>query len=327
MKRLIILTLALCAGCVGTAGETDAGMREEDAGVDAGPPPIIYTEFTLRSAGWPTAAVINGAATLDGVLYVSTDRGIYALDETSTQWAPVVIPLIHDAPPTSLSLTNQQLVMTAAGPSLGGLFLRPFDDEWNVAPDSPTTPCWALVQRPGAWLLATTGGLYAAATLNGPWSLRSRPGEPLFSAPLRHLVTAPSAQKLFADGAFDAGLYESVDEGATWARAMNGAVDAIAADGVNVLLSIDGAQQRSDNYGSTFHPANAPVGGVVSQFVFANGRAWAATSSGLFASDDRGVTFSAVTDGLPAGTATRSVWFAGRYAVVDTTTGPWVNQP
>lgn len=327
MKQLFAILTVTLLGCTGTVGDTDAGQPAADAGFDAGPRPIEYTQFTQVAAGWPTNAVINGAATLDSVLYVSTDRGLWALEATSTQWAPVVIPLIHDAPPTSLALVGQQLVMTAAGESAGGLFVRPFDGEWAQAAGAPVVPCWALRQRNGEWLLVTTGGLFAASALEGAWTRRSSEGEPLFGAAITHFVASAAAQKLFADGAFDAGLYESIDEGATWGLTLDGGVQALAADGAQALLALDGQQLRSDNYGSTFHAATQPLSGSVSQLVFQGGRVWAATSEGLFVSGDRGLTFSEALEGFPSGAAARGIWFAGSYAVVDTTGGPWVNQP
>lgn len=323
----LLSSLVVFAGCSPGMIEPDGGTPFDAGVVDAGPPAIRYTQFTKRVDGWPMAAVVKGAATLDGVLYAATDLGLFALESTETRWAAVPSPLSGDVKPTSLQRVDQSLVMTAAGATGGGLYVKPYDGDWAQVSAAPTRPTWALAKRGSEWLMPTTGGLMRAATLEGPWTRRSAMGTPLFAAPVRLFAAAPAQQKLFAAGD-SAGLFESTDLGATWATsAPRGTVAALAATGafVIVVTSMDG-QQRSINYGNTFYAAANPVPGIVLTAVANGARFWAGTSDGLFASDDDGATFVAEPDGLPAGGSVRGLFFAQGYAVADTSDGVYVNQ-
>lgn len=324
----LLCSLLVLAGCSPPMTEPDAGTPRPDAGaVDAGPPPIRYAQFTKRADGWPASAVVKGAATLDGVLYVATDVGVFALASTETRWTTVTTPLSGDVKATSLQRVDQSLVMTAAGATGGGLFVKPWDGDWSQVSAAPTRPTWALAKKGSEWLMPTTGGLMRAATLDGPWTRRSAMATALFTSPVRLFAAAPAQQKLFAAGESGT-LFESSDLGATWvAGAPRGTVAALAATGAFVLVvtSMDG-QQRSDNYGNTFRAAANPVPGIVLTYVANGPRFWAGTTDGLFASDDDGVTFAAAADGLPSGATVRGLFFAQGYAVADTSDGVYVNQ-
>lgn len=330
LKALFCCALALLwSACSGTAGEPDAGMMVTvDAGpIDAGPQPIHYDRYTQRTEGWPTGARVRGAAVLDNVLFVASDQGLLSLAATETRWATVTTPLMGDVKPTSLQRVDQSLVMTAAGAAGGGLYVKPFDGAWAQVATAPSTPAWLLVKKSTDWLLATTGGLYAATSLSGPWTRRSATGTPLFTAAVTRFAAAPAQQKLFAAGN-TGGLFESADLGVTWvASAPQGTVDALAATGAFVLVatSTDG-QQRSDNYGNTFRAAASPIASGVLVYVAQGTRFWAGGNGGLASSDDDGVTFTASSDGLPAGTAVRALFFAGSYAIVDSPDGPFIDQ-
>ena len=325
----LVLTVLLTA-CDGTATDPDGGPARGDGGLsfDAGPPPIKYDRFTKRADGWPTGARVRGAAVLDNVLFVASDQGVLQLPAIDTRWTAVTTPLTGDLKPTSLDVIDQSLVMTAAGASLGGLFVKPYDGAWAAVATAPPSPAWLLTKKSTDYLLATTGGLFKATALTGPWTRRSAANTPVFTAAIAQFAAAPSQAKLFAAGA-TGGLFESADVGATWtASTLRGTVNALAATGAFVLVatSMDG-QQRSDNYGNTFRPAATPLTDTPALYVVQGTRFWAGGSGGLLSSDDNGVTFTANSDGLPTGTAVRALFFAGSYAIVDTADGPYINQP
>ncbi len=316
-------------GCEGTAGEPDGGttMRADAGLFDAGPPVIEYDRFTLRTTGWPMGARVKGAAVLDNVLFVASDQGLLSLAATETRWVPVTTPLTGDQKPTSLTRVDQSLVMTAAGTAAGGLYVKPFDGVWAQVTAAPPNPSWVLVKKSTDYLLATTGGLYASASLAGPWVRRSAANTPLFTAPLARLVAEPQQQKLFASGV-NGPLFESADLGATWtAHSLRGAVEALTARGLVVLVStaMDG-QQRSDNYGNTFRPSATPIADGVLFYAAEGTRFYAGGTGGLKTSDDNGVTFTDESDGLPVGTTVRALFFAGSYVIADTPDGPFINQ-
>lgn len=317
------------AGCEGNAGEPDAGnMMRADAGLfDAGPPVISYNQFTLRSNGWPSGARVLGAAVLDNAVFVANTQGVVALPVTATTWINISTPLSGDVKPTSLVKVDQSLVLTAAGASSGGVYVRSFDATDWTAVTSPPNPTWSIVKKGSEFLLSTTGGLYASAALTGPWVRRSPVNTPLFTAPIGRFVAAPAQAKIFASGV-SGPLFESADLGVTWtASAPRGAVEALAATGSFVLVSsaMDG-QQRSDNYGNTFRPQATPISDGVLFYVAEGTRFWAGGNGGLKSSEDNGVTFTDNNDGLPTGIPIRALFFAGSYVIADTPDGPYVNQ-
>ncbi len=331
MKRFVLwCVLALC-GCTGTAGDADAGVTVDAGPVDAGPQPIKYDRYTRRTDGWPAGARVLGAAVVDNVLFVASDQGLLSLGAADTRWAVAPTPLSGDVKPTSLQRVEQTLVLTAAGATAGGLYVKPFDGDWAQVSAAPSKPTWLLVKKSTDFLLATTGGLYAASALSGPWARRSPVGTMLFTRATTRLVAAPSQQKLFASGdpaGALGGLYESSDLGVTWApNGLRGLVEALGATGAFVVAStsMDG-QQRSDNYGNTFRPATAPIAGGVLTYVVQGTRIWAGGDGGLKSSDDNGLTFTDNADGLPVGTSVRGLFFAGSYAIADTVDGPWLTQ-
>ena len=180
----------LLTACEGTAGDPDGGPRADAGPLDAGPQPIKYDRYTRRTDGWPTGARVLGAASLDNVLYVASDQGLLSLAAAETRWVAVTTPMMGDVKPTSLTRVDQSLVMTAAGATGGGLYVKPLDGAWAQVTAAPMTPSWLLVKKSTSWLLATTGGLFAAPALSGPWARRSTLGTPLFMAPLARLGRA-----------------------------------------------------------------------------------------------------------------------------------------
>ncbi len=323
MKRLTLLLCSFLVACTGTAEDTDAGTTADAGLFDAGPQPIKYTQFTSRSNGWPSGAAVRGAAVFDNVLYAANDQGLYALPAIDTTWKREVSPLPGDVQPSSLQRFDQTLVMTGAGATTGGVWVKTLDTAWTQVAGAPSTPAWALVKKSTDFLLVTTGGLYASNAVDGTYAERSDAG--VFSQPVRNLVAAPAQQKLFAGSA---GLYESTDVGATWSPStLRGAVEALAASGPVVLVATatDG-QQRSDNYGNTFRAQSAPIGSGLLFYTSQGATFWAGGNGGLLRSDDNGATFTSTLNGLPSGVSVRGLFFAGSYVVADTVDGPYVNQ-
>ncbi|MBL8910056.1 MAG: hypothetical protein JNM17_05045, partial [Archangium sp.] len=308
LRFLAFAVLAFAfSGCSEMMSGPDGGPR--DGGrleFDAGPPPIVYTQFIKRSNGWPANARVVGAATVSGVLYAASTDGVVKLPAPDTTWTTELTPLSGDVKPTSFQRDDQRLVMTAAGATMGGLFIKELDGAWAQVTTAPSNPTWALVKKGNEWLMATTGGLYVATDLAGPWSRRTALGNPLFAQKITRLVAGAGQQKIFTWGLAGSGvLYESADLGVTWMTATpRGAVEALAASGAIVVIStaIDG-QQRSDNYGNTFRTATMPIAdGVLFYATDGTASFWAAGNGGLKKSADYGVSFTDDPDGLPSGT-------------------------
>ena len=86
MKHQIMLLSVLLLGCPAEENQPklDGGFYVEP--IDAGPPPIKYTQFTARVNGWPSGAPVRGIALLDTTLYAATDYGLYGLPTSSATW-------------------------------------------------------------------------------------------------------------------------------------------------------------------------------------------------------------------------------------------------
>jgi hypothetical protein len=314
----------LCA-CDGLVAELEGdGGAAADAGVDAGPTPIVLTGYTPRSDGWPDGGALVGAGLVDGELWAAGPLGLFVLPTGQTAWADGGVALPSGQAPTTLTRFDTTLALTLGGAGGGALFLKAPGEAWSKTTGTPAGAQWQLVKRNGEYLLATSTGLYAAATLRGPWALRS--SQPPFTGRVSHLLAATGQQRIFCVDATGA-LASSDDDGQTWAQGpVGGTVSALAGAGPVVVLqsSPDGAE-RSSNYGNTFK--GMTVGAQASTFAFISQTLFAGTPAGIFVSADLGLTWTPDTASptLPAGTAVRGLFVAGSQLVLDTSSGPWLS--
>lgn len=326
MKHQIMLLSVLLLGCPAEENQPklDGGFYVEP--IDAGPPPIKYTQFTARVNGWPSGAPVRGIALLDTTLYAATDYGLYGLPTSSATWQRETLPLPTGEQPSSIQRIGDTLVMTTASDTSGGVWTRQSDTAWTRVASAPAAPTWKLFSKSADYFLVTTGGLYAASDYEGDWAARSDAG--LFDEAVRLIVAAPAQQKMFAARN---GLWESVDNGSTWrtfdAGANTGTLTGLAANGAFVLVATDdGTQVRSINYGNTFSSQPTGLDAGVSFYLWQSPRFWAGNADGLWASDDDGVTFAAQGAGLPSETPVTGLFFSGSYVVADTVDGPYITQ-
>ncbi len=307
-----------------------APMSGTDAGEDASvvmPVSALKAGYNARFDGWPAdAGAMVGAAAFDGTVFAATGGQVLSLPLTDTRWAPLALTLETDEVVTSLKRIDSTIVVTTAGPSGGALWLKPASGEFAKSANAPAKKLWGVVKKGSEFLLATSGGLFAASDLTGMWVKRTRveTGTP-FVGKVSRLVAGAGQLRMFAAGdstASTGGLFYSDDTGINWAASsVKGNVRALEADGTAVLLetSVDG-QQRSDNYGNTFKPMT--VGGGVSGFAFGASLVFAATDAGVQTSADLGATWGADSQAnAPVGPA-RRVFTSGSLLVVDTEAGP-----
>lgn len=323
MKHHVLFASLLLLACPAEEQpKLDGGFYVDP--IDAGPPPIVYTQFTARVNGWPSGAPVRGVALLDRALYAASEYGVYSLQTSATTWRPESVPLPAGELPSSLQRIGDTLVLTTASDTSGGVWTKTLDTPWARVASSPAAPTWKLLQKSADYLLITTGGLYVASDFEGVWTQRSDAG--VFAEPVRLFAAAPAQQKMFAA---EGRLWESLDQGATWRTldAGTGAVTGLAANGAVVLVATDhGAQLRSSNYGNTFYPQATGLEAGVSFYLARGDRFWAGNGDGLFASDDEGVTFVRDGTGLPSETPVTALFFAGSYVVADTVDGPYITQ-
>ena len=328
MNRYTCLVAVVVMACGAPSG-SDGGT---DAGVDAGVKSTLKAGFNARPNGWPgDGGLMIGAALYDGVVYAGTASQVLSLSLSEEQWQPVALTLETDEVFTSIKRLDTTIVVTTAAPSGGSLYLKPAGGEFAKATNAPSKKMWSVVKKGSEFLLATSGGLFAATDLNGMWVKRTRieAGTP-FSGKVTRLVAGAGQLRMFASGdkaQSTGGLYVSDDTGVNWAAStVKGNVLALDADGTTTLVetSVDG-QRRSDNYGNTFKTLT--VGAGVSAFLLANGTTWAATDAGLKTSADLGVTWSDDTQANVPTTGLRGLFNSGSLLVVDTEAGPTLATP
>jgi hypothetical protein len=157
------------------------------------------------------------------------------------------------------------------------------------------------------------GGSMGIATCDDP-----SPPQPIVQNPgiegaavqtivVRRTSSAPVVDTLLA-GTRGAGLWRSIDSGATWSRVgthtMEPWVFTLVDDGATFYAgtgwqNIQGALYASSDGGATWSKLGLD-GRVVNQVLAYKGAVWAATDAGVFVTSDHGKTFTSLA-GLPAG--------------------------
>jgi photosystem II stability/assembly factor-like uncharacterized protein len=98
------------------------------------------------------------------------------------------------------------------------------------------------------------------------------------------------------------GIFRSTDNGATWTRSLLSAagIDALAVDASGIYAgSTDGGTFKSTDSGQTWLPVNTTLGRVYALAV-ASTRVFSGTSTGVFRSDDGGLTWPSSSRGILA---------------------------
>lgn len=324
----VVLCSALCA-CPGTASGPD-GSTPVDAGpVDAGVKVPAPVGFNARFNGWPAGQRAVGVGTMDGKVYAACESGVFALGylANETDWVAQTVTLATTEKPTSLSRLDDALVLTVAGSGTGGVLVKRSGEDWARLDTAPAKAAWAMVRKGGSLLLMGAEGLSTAPTLAGPWTKKTTSSAAPFSRPVTHFAAAAAQTRLFFSGDVGGGyggLYVSDDDGATWRSGLvRGDVVSLAAGAAGVLVETStGGQQRSENYGGTFHAM--AVGAPTATLAYLGGEFWAGTPTGLRRSTDLGATWSDDPNGLPADTAVVGLFEAGGIVLADSLGGPWL---
>ncbi|MGA9520132.1 MAG: sialidase family protein [Myxococcaceae bacterium] len=346
MSRLfrawLIAVLLSFSACTGVAEWQEVDPPVGPTLPDAGPDAIRLGRWEAAGDGLPAGAAVRKLAHHDGHLFAIVEVGgassLHVRPLEGGAWRAFE-PEGRSASEVfgTVAVFDRALYVTTAdvNAGTGALYtLRFADDPWKRIETAPALPLSALFRRSGELLVAASGsaataGLYSSRDGGVTWSRRTaaQGTAAFFAHPVRALVASPSAQRLFAVGDASAGfggLFSSDDAGATWtAAALKGEVIDLAAGDAYVLVSTtEEGEQRSDNYGSTFHPVS--LGTSAYAFFVSGSRALAATSGGVFVSDDGGATWRSASEGLPSPVELRRVYLAGRTAVAAGPSGVFI---
>jgi hypothetical protein len=307
------LLAVLISGCTGTAGYVNppAGAGGGDAsggGAGGGGNPLRLSTFQSLNGGLPASFLPTGAALLNGTIYVGGNGGVFTLDASATSWADSSAPLNSGETVTSLTRNGLTVLATVADVAggHGGVLAYDFGPgAWRrtMAPDAPA---YALLKKSSELLLIAGDSLWASPD-GTTWMKRSSGA--CVTGAVTFLVGSPAAVRIFTVAGNQ--LCFSDDQGATWNTGLiGGDVTALAAaDQYVLLVSTTDGPQRSENYGSTFHPFT-PTGNA-SAFAMTSGKAFAVTASGIIVSDDGGQTWADGNAGLPTGMPIDALVLAG----------------
>ncbi len=324
--RILVMIAVMCGAC----GEAQLDQLNHGGGskkVEPAPMhPVGVGAFAEVSAGWPAAAEVAAMAHFNGILYAVVrsggTRSLQALAEGATQWKPVALGLAPSEEVVSVVKVDLAIYVSAGNDTAGtgGLYrLDIASDQFTRLGTLPSGAPSALVKRGSQLLVAVSGvegGVFASSDRGASWTRRaSNEGENGFlRRPVRQFAAAAAAQRIFATGEIAShfgGLYFSDDDGAHW-RAAPISGDVLALHAASELMLVDvtvDGPQRSDNYGATFHPA-VGVNGAQS-FLISDSLSYAGTAQGLKVSADRGLTWAASGEGLPAGAEVSDLYLAG----------------
>lgn len=190
-----------------------------------------------------------------------------------------------DAQISALAADPHQRGLLFAGGNNGSTFLARGDRSGQFVPSAKSPggsgPVGIIFPNPyvrGRVYAGTTGGFFSSSDYGEHYAPQNR-GLPS-TATITAITTGPDATTLFV-GVAEKGLYTSLDGGASWK-----AVVPAPASATNVLLPASGTIQVL-----LWEDASKSLYAAVSD-----------TGGGVYVSHDRGVTWSASTDGLPAKT-------------------------
>lgn len=311
-SRLLLVLLNGLA-LLGCTGEAEWALAPKvDAPVAPGEERARMTSFQGLSSGLPMNAAPRAIAHLDGTLYLVVDGQLFSLASGARAWVAVSLPLAAGEKVTSVTRVDLSLFITTTD----GLVRLDWSDAIGVRLAAAPKSASVLLMKGTELLVATSSGLFASKDRGATFAVRSSAA--LFTHPLKAMVGSTSAVRIFAAGQ-TGGLFFSDDAGATWTSGLvSGDVQAISAAGEFVLVQTASGTQRSDNYGTTFHPVT--VGAQPLGFGFSGTRAFAGTMSGVRVSDDGGKSWRDGNEGLPAAAQVSSLWVAGPAVVAATAT-------
>ncbi|MFT3841862.1 MAG: hypothetical protein QM723_33030 [Myxococcaceae bacterium] len=311
--RASLLAL-LITGCTGTVGDVPGG-----AGGGGGDPtgggaggggtiPLRLSTFQSLNGGLPSNFKPAGAALLNGTIYLGGGSGVFSLDANATAWADSAAPLNAGETVTSVTRNGLTVLVTVADTAggHGGVLAYDFGPgAWRrtMAPDAPA---YALLKKSSELVLVAGDSLWASTDGNS-WMKRSSGA--CVQGAVKFFAGSAAAVRIFTVTA--AGLCFSDDQGASWNTGLIGGdiVALAAADQYVLIISTTDGAQRSENYGSTFHPFTPT--GAVSAFAMTSGKTFAVTPAGLIVSDDGGQTWSDGNAGLPTGMPIDALVVAG----------------
>jgi hypothetical protein len=314
----VLLSGLVLLGCTGEAewALTADPKTEAPAGTPATEERGRMTSFQGLSSGLPMNAAPRGIAHLDGTVYLVVNGQLFSLASAAQAWTAVSLPLAATEKVTSVTRVDLSLFITTTE----GLLTLEWGDSVAMRRAAAPKGVSALLKKGTELLVATSSGLFVSKDKGATFSLRS--SATVFSRPVKALVGAPAAVRIFAAGE-TGGLYFSDDAGVTWATGLvSGDVQALSAAGAFVLVQTSAGTQRSDNYGNTFHPAT--VGAQPLGFGFSGTRAFAGTMTGVRISDDGGKVWRDGNEGLPTSAQVSALLVAGPAVVAATSTQVFV---
>ncbi len=264
---------------------------------------LTWTDF---SAGLPQDIVYAIAILQSGDVMAGTGSGIFRLTPGANRW-------VADGPASSIYALVEIHDTLYAGTDQG-VIVRLGRGTWSAA-GTMTDGVYALSGIPGGVCAGTTTGAYTYTVRTGSWASTTLTGQTVYG------LSGDGSSGLFAAVYGGNGVYQSLDDGATWRVRNNGyeaQLYALACDSIDVYAGGVGGVFRYSGASASWSLAG--LTGVVTNglTVLAPEIVIAATDSGVFITNNAGQTW------VSAGLASRSVYATipiGGQLVVGTDSG------
>lgn len=246
------------------------------------------------------------------VLYVVTyQHGLYKTTDGGAHWSPVGNGLDSQAVPKSLVIDPHSpltIYLTALGPSTIPKIYKSTDGgaTWaaagaGITPGAPVSTVALDPANPSTLYATASSGLYKSTDGAATWNLISSTIPDVFNI-VKILVDPSNASTIYAASGQD-GVMKSTDGGATWSLINNGItlgrnVAALVIDPVSPqtlyagILAAPGPYITTDGGAHWTQASSPPDVQALLVDPAVHSRIWAATTSGIYLSQDLGATWT-----------------------------------
>ncbi len=285
---------------------------------------INFTNAQWQKTNGPAGAgKINCIAVSGANIFTGTSSsGVFLSTDSGTTWTAVNNGLAANDV-LSLAISGANLF---AGTNGGGVFLSTDNgSSWTAVNSGLTNFIIAQLAVSGTNILAGTfgNGVFLSADMGTSWTAVNNG----ISGSNFSLLAIVNGTNIFA-GTVGGYLNLSTNNGSNWTEidnsSLQGPINSIAINGVNIFLGTGGGVYLSTNAGSTWTPVNNGLSNTnVNALASIGTSVIAGTNGGVFLSTDSGTTWTAVNNGLTdttvfsfalggvnvfAGTDTSGVW-------------------
>lgn len=272
----------------------------------------LQAQNVWTASGLAGRSVSSLATAPAGWILAATDTGIYRSTDAGATWTI-----------TGLTKTSRGVVVTSTGEAFASYNTRTIADGFAHSTDGGLT--WQLgtttdyirtftLDRADQLLMGTLSTITRSTDAGAHWKGVSRTGMSDDFYDIMQIAVGPQGEIIAGNAGITGGLvYASGDDGETWIELYHGTSDVrmvASAPTGTIFLAYQGIFLRSANGGAEWTQPDPAGAGTITAMAFRGTAAYAVGTSGVVRSDDDGVTWVSITEGLPAGTTIANIGIA-----------------